>query len=426
MRMSINAKQFKSGNLTLLYQDVSGDTPRVSLVLLNGRRLDELILSRIGSTLVDTHKYSPYKEHIVLDQNFEKLAFKVFDEIVNLQKVDPALAVGCADYFFGYACTLYWDLIKNRGSKNQARILLEKICLIVDKWEKRRKKRIHKGTPYFFLTFVYRQMGDIDSAFASAFKAIKEDQDSKDPILGSSAYKTSPAYKYASIVDDKDNYLYDAVAELRKMLKGYVTEFNKLVPHRFSIGQVDIKFFQGGARLEQLGHFFVYTLESIRKYLAQMQTLPDNDFYRMKNTRDIFNLCLITDKIIESKYIASFRNHVPKRDMYMSDGVVLLFEDKQWVTSLTPNQKKNPKKNLKISPRLPKDPKDLIDKLFLNPISFTCNNRAVNIEMRFVLLAYGLRNIGAHEIEKQDVFVSEYKKIIKWLIFSIFVAVSSL
>lgn len=420
------SRRLRHGLLDIVYSQVAGGVPSIEFVGLDGQRLDALIRSRIDSTLVGTYRYQPYNEHIHIDPDFERLASKVFDEIASLHNSYPLVSVSCADFFFNHVCTIYWDLIINKGSKNLARAFLEEICSIVDRWEKRKRKRVHKGTPYFFLTFVYRQVGDIDSAFASAFRAIQEDKDSLDPVLGSGTYKNSPAYKYASIVDDINNYLYDAVTELRKMLKSYITEFNRTVPYRFAIRKIDIKLFQGNPRLGQIGHFFVYTLECIRKYLMQITTMPANDFYRMKNSRDIFNLCLITDKILEFKYKTEFRQHVPKRDMYMSDGVVLLFEDNQWISQLTSNQRKDPKMHLKISPRLPKNPRDLVDKLIINPINFTCNGRTANDQMRFMLLAYGLRNIGAHELEKQDVFVSEYKKIIKWLLFSTFMAINRL
>ncbi len=50
----------------------------------------------------------------------------------------------------------------------------------------------------------------------------------------------------------------------------------------------------------------------------------------------------------------------------------------------------------------------------------------MNDEMRFMLLAYGLRNIGAHAIEKQNVFVSRYREIVESLMFSIFVAINAI
>ena len=86
----------------------------------------------------------------------------------------------------------------------------------------------------------------------------------------------------------------------------------------------------------------------------------------------------------------------------------------------------DPKKYMNIQPSLPKDPKNLIRSLLLTQTPFNFNNSPVNNEMRFMLLAYGLRNFGAHEIEKQSIFVSKYKEIVENLMFSIFVAINAI
>ena len=206
------------GPFNIRYNDKPGDTPEILAALYNNNDLHNLININVSSTLVGTYKYEPYNEHICISSNFEKVAFEIFDEIINVKRINPSFAVALADFFFQRCCIVYWNLIINIGSKNQACVFLEKICELVDKWEKSRKQEIHKGTPYFFLTFIYRELGDIDSAFASAFRAIKEDIASKDPILGVGAYRNSPAFKYVSIKDDKANYLYNDVMEIRKFM----------------------------------------------------------------------------------------------------------------------------------------------------------------------------------------------------------------
>lgn len=424
--MAVNPLTLASGQLRISYIPVQGSVPVVRSIHFNNNDLAALIQVKISSTLLGTCKYPPFKESISLDPSFKKLSYDIFDEITNLHTIRPDLAVSCADFFFNHTCSLYWNLIANNGSKNLACALLEEVCLMVNRWERSRRRKIHKGTPYYFLTFAYREMGDIDSAFASAFKATREDQTSLDPILGAGAYRNSPAYKYVTLVDDTNNYLYDVILQLRKMLEDYVKKFNSSINYTFSINDIDTRFLRNTSDLEHISHFFVYILESIKKYLEQPQTLPNNDFYRIKNSRDIFNLCLITDKILEFKYKTSFRTYIPRRPMYMSDEVVLLFEDKHWIGALTPAQKRDPKGHMNISPSIPNDPSKLIKALALNQTTFTFNLMPLNNEMRFVLLAYELRNIGAHAIEKQSVFVSKYKEIVKNLLFSIFVAINAL
>ena len=385
----------------------------------------QLIKQYNSANFVGICKYGSYRERVSLDPQFRTFAHQIFDEIHNLQTNNLALSVGSADYFFNHVCGLYWDLIVNKGSKNLACAFLEEICLMVNKWENR-SRRIHKGTPYYFLTFAYREMGDIDSAFASAFKAIHEDEKSVDPILGAGSYKNSPAFKYASIVDDKANYLYDVVVEIRDMINMYITKFQSHVSYQFSIVDIDNKFLRGDPDLEDVAHFFVYTLESINKYLNQIPTLPRNDFYKLKNSRDIFNLCLVIDKILQYKYESSFKSYRPGRSMYISDGIVLFFDEKGWIPALTNAQKRDPKSYMNIQPPLPNSTTRKINKILSNTSLLTFNGSPVNDEMRFMLLAHCLRNIGAHEIKKLSIFVSRYKKIVENLLFSVFVSINNL
>lgn len=366
-----------------------------------------------------------FKEFMQLDFDFEKFAYEIFEKISNVYQTKPDLALSLSDFFFNNACVLYWQLI-NQGNKNLARIFLEKMCLLTDNWEKQSDKINHKGTPYYFLTYTYRELGNIDAAFASAFKAIEEDKHNMDPLFGDGTYKNAPAYKYISLKDDKQNYLIDAINELRNFLNNYINDFNKI--EQFSLQDIDSKIFQSDkGELEQIGHFLVYNLELISKYKNQITTLPDNDFYRMKNIRDIFNLCLIIDKILQVKYEGVFNQYATDRNMYISDGTVLLFEDRHWIDQLVDDEREKPRLALRtIRPAIPDRLETIIDQLFTNPIQFTIKGKPFNKQMKIILFAYLLRNMGAHEIGKDDTYVKEYSQIIKWLLFAIFIAVNVL
>jgi len=415
--------QLSIRNFNIDYDMVPNEIPKIKTVIYKGENLASLIQTRIYSTIYGTKQYQPFKEFIQIDPEFEKLGFEIFREINGVQQIKPEMAIALADFFFNQICIFYWSLIRN-GSKNLAQIFLEKICLLVDGWEKQTK--IHKGTLYYFLTFVYRELGNTDAAISSAFKAIEEDKRNLDPLFGVGTYKKSPAYKYVSLKDDKNNYLFDTICELRKFLNDYAIKFDKI--ESFSLQDLDKKIFQSSNNeLEQIGHFLMYNVELISKYEKQMSTLPHNDFYRMKNIRDIFNLCLITDKILQIKYETVFKQYGNTRKMYIKDGVVLLFEDKKWINSLSNSEKKDPRSVLnKIQPEIPDKLVDLITQFFTAPIKFTCCGKNLNYQMRFMLFASALRNMGAHEIGKDDTYVEKYALVIKWLFYSIFVALKAL
>ncbi len=118
-------------------------------------------------------------------------------------------AIGVADYMFGVYTTYLDKVMQTNTSINYSTRFLEKIIDFTRDWEERNNFLIHKGSPYYFLTSFYLSVKDIDSAFASMFNAIEEDKRSKPLITGNDDdYKNAPAYKYASLVDDRDNYLH--------------------------------------------------------------------------------------------------------------------------------------------------------------------------------------------------------------------------
>jgi hypothetical protein len=422
---------YRSATLQIGYQARLNDFPVVSAIIFKGRNLSDQVIETIESTLTGVRQYHPFSEMVLLDSAYEKLLFEYFDEIHDLSQTNLGLSIVCTDTFFNLTCSRYWELIARNGSKNLALSFLEEICKLVDKWEMKRKGRVHKGTPYFFLTFVYREMGDIDSAFAAAFKAIREDQKSSDPLFGKGKYKEAPAYKYVTIIDDKSNFLYETVIQLRSLINTYVQEFNTKINPNFSINDLDSKFLRGNKDLENVAYIFVYTVEVIKKYLEQLHTLPANDFYKIKNLQTIFNLCLVVDKILEHKFKRTFKRNVRGRDMCISDGVVLLSAKKGWIPTLTADETRNPRALIgKISPTISDDVGKCVKDLILNPIPFNYVTLAattpVTTEFRQMLLAHKLRNEGAHSLEKQAILVSKYKEIVEHLMFAIFIAVDAL
>jgi hypothetical protein len=427
--------QINTTKLQITYHNVANNFPEIDSILFRGYNLDSLISGIINSSQIHTIvQNSLPTDKVILDPLFEKIMSEYFDEIHSLSTTNPSLCVPCADKFFNICGSKYFSLIF-QGSKNLAALLLEEILKFVHRWEKK-KKRVHKGTPYYFLTYSYREMGDIDCAFASAFKAIREDRLSCSNLFGSTRYKQSPAYRYITLVDGRDNYLYETITNLRNLLNVYVVKYQALTQRNFTINDIDRKFLQHGGNLENAAFTFVYTLELIKKYETQMPYLPSNDFYKIRNLQNIFNLCLVIDKILQHKYYRRFRKNTNNR-MYISDGIILLFEDKHWIPRLTPAQKTAP--GSLIGPirigqnTLPNDISGLINNLVISPPGMTIDlngtlNRSIVVtpEMRNLFLAHKLRNEGAHSIQRETVLVTKYYQIMESLMFALFASIEML
>ena len=66
----------------------------------------------------------------------------------------------------------------------------------------------------------------------------------------------------------------------------------------FCIKRIDQKI--SNMNLKDIRGLFNYSIESLLKYRNQFTQLPlQNDFYRIMNIQNIFNMCLVMDKILE-------------------------------------------------------------------------------------------------------------------------------
>lgn len=346
-----------------------------------------------------------------------------FNAIITLYDNNKkGLSISLADYFFNNYKEISWNIIRTQGSKNLAGEFLEALLLKTIEWERRRKRLIHKGTPYYFLTSIYLAMNDIDSGFASMFKAIEEDKRTKvDATQNEDEYKKSAAYKYASLLDDKFNYLYQSVMRIRNYLSGILTTFNKNTIYNLTLNDIDKKFFDNDD-LEELKFVFVYLMEKYLKYSAQFSELKiSNEFYELRNSSNIFDLCIIIDKILENKYEHKYRITFPNRSLYLGGLIWCLFDDKGWISGIA--HAGNLKR--KLSPKiLDMSPERTF--YHITSGSVTLNGVSITNVMGVMLLVWRLRNWGAHTIKREKVFVNKYEEIFEKLLWSFLIAVESL
>ncbi len=112
----------------------------------------------------------------VLNQSkFKEEAFNVFDNYNEYKHHDAFFNNFAQLWMYYHTEGRFWD------AENVWKLALE----ITQEWEiKNPKKRIHKGTPYYFLSVTNITKGDLEKGFLTMHQGLKEDQDSwdqKDP-----------------------------------------------------------------------------------------------------------------------------------------------------------------------------------------------------------------------------------------------------
>ena len=417
---------YKKDHIEIEYFDIPDyDLPYILSIRVNDEDLRSSIYESLKGVSYRIQDISPWDENIYLPDNIDNIIEIFLPSIIySCDNGEKLLSIAFADYFFNHFASFCWSVINTHGSKNIACKFLEILTSKIRTWELKEERLIHKGTPYYFLTALYFSMNDIDSGFASMFKAIEEDRRTKGGALEDIyAYKRSPAYMYASLIDNEQNYLYNSVKKLRDFLNHIIDEFNQFTSYNLSLEDLDIKFLNVlDNKIEEIKYLFIYGVEKYLKYKEQFKELQiENDFYKIKNSSNIFEFCLIADKILETKYETTYRNSYPGRPIYISGLILCLFNDKGWI----PNIPEIRQFQNNLSPKvIQQDPKLMLHNLFNNPIYY--NGIPINNEMRIMLLVWRLRNWGAHTIKKEEIFVTQYEDIVKWLLWSILIAIETL
>lgn len=410
-------------NIQISYLDTQDIFPLIVDARINDENISEIIGDCLNELKYKLTPASPWDEEIILPDSLNEIMDITFNAIRNLYDNDEKyLSVSLADYFFNLCAKLSWKIIAVNGSKNLASEFLEILILKTREWEDSRGILIHKGTPYYFLTSIYLSMNDVDSGFASMFKAIEEDKRTKyDATNNYDEYKKSAAYKYASLLDDKFNYLYHSVMRIRSYIDGVINIFNQNTTYNLSLNDVDQKFLNNDD-MEELKFVFVYVLEKFLKYHDQFSEFKlSNEFYELRNSSNIFELCIIVDKILEKKYESKYRITFPNRRLYLSGLVWCLFDDKGWITGI--NHAGELKDNL--SPNI----LDMSPERTFHHItsgSATLSGVPISNEMGAILLTWRLRNWSAHTLKREKIFVSKYQELFERLMWAFLIAIEAI
>jgi hypothetical protein len=137
-----------------------------------------------------------------------------------------------------------------------------------------------------------------------------------------------------------------------------------------------------------------------------------NDFAKMRNRAVLFDLCLVIDETLRSKY--------PPSD-YISHGVYNLCKNRGWV----PLDNNTGDLNSNLNPKVSGDAAPKPDVTVPSILDHTMTYRGVRITepMSCLLLAWHLRNYAAHDLAPQTILVSRLDEIIQALMSALFVSV---
>jgi hypothetical protein len=394
---------FSSGNITIEF-DGDGRTQRI---LSNGTDIRTIVFQLTSTPLVG--------RTVALPERLYQLANQVFDAIhdVNRQGLNGFIAITAADRFFESFTPLRQSLF-GFGFQLASSEMWAQLLRCTLSWESSHSAHIHKGTPFFFLGESLIFQGDIDTAFLFIYNALEEDKAWSSALNRPNEYKQAPAYLTATISDNQANALYNAVVRpIREEIAKYALSFSSATSASFTLADFQANFLDKAA-LEEIIFFFVYNMyvHLQRNRFKQARHFFENDFTKIKNLDMIFNMCLIIEEFLQHRFAGG------RSPYYISDGVLELARTRQWIASGETVKQFFGKLS---GVNLDADPTTTVPVLLSGNVLY--DNQPLRQELRYLLLAWHLRNYGGHNIRAQDVLVKSYDQIFGWLMYALFIAI---
>ena len=350
-----------------LFEDVLNATKQIYENKEYQQKYNNTELRRVGSLLCATlfESLAGFWEQMLLSQNLDRLGISFWRQIL--------------------------DIVNNWQENNDGIF-------------------IHKGTPYYFLAENYFLVGDLDSAFTYLHNALKIDEQTwqweREGHVG--------AYSLSKMIDDPYTQMNYLTKNHRKQLDGFIKKFNSEFGD-LTLEEVSNKFLKNEEKYHIISYFFVFTFHSIIHHMHNLKLeTPENYFSKVRSLDMIFNLCLIIDDILKNRFLDSF----PDDKKYISNGIheyckkfnfdYMTFQ-KNWKQERK-FDRTNPNKTIQLL--LQKEEK--------------YEGNSLPKEVFTLMLAHYCRNIGAHSLNENSFFVTQYQKIIDELMMGLFLAIKSI
>jgi len=399
----------KCANLSINYDTSSN---KVSTIILNGEALRPQVRTLLNQHPKDQGHPFTTKVRYFFDKQIETICKEVFEavkEIKTKYKNDVLAAYVASTLFEAFAA--YWrqELLEHGLLKTGVSFWQEVISLTLD-WESKNKPiTIHKGTPFFFLAFNCLENGDKDNGFTYLYNALEDDK--KLPDLNYP--QDAPAYLTATMSDKPRNFMYSLVRDQRLLLSNFLikhkSEFSEL-----KLIDFDKKFLQN-VDLADVVYFFVYNFHTIFDQDRNTnQIILQNEFSRLKTLDLFFNIGLIIDQVLSH---AASQADVTCTGM--KDAVVWWVDNNLGVNQTTFNSLIGTS-NLNINSQT-------LDQVLPTLLSNISNpSSSIPKEVFAMLVAYKIRNHGAHNLNQQQILTSRYDEILSRLFNALFLAVQIL
>ncbi len=283
----------------------------------------------------------------------------------------------------------------------------ERALEIAYDWENQDpNKRIHKGTPYYFLGVTHILNSDLEKGFLLMHQALEEDKKTHNVDA-----PPTPAHAFVTLDHEEQNQFFrQQVIEIASFLDEMLEKYRSQRGGTLTLMDFKSKFL-ADTGLQETIFYFVFTTFRLERLLKESGSTPtESVFGSLLEANTLFDLCLIIDGAIKAK------NNTAKRK-YFSDQVKFL--SSQAALSL------NAGKVGKLGQDFQSDFSKTLSKLLTSDYVYEDGTNPRPIE-EDLAIAYGFRNFGAHRIEDQPVVYQNFADIVQRILNALFFAVEEL
>jgi hypothetical protein len=326
-------------------------------------------------------------------QKFKRASFEYFDL--------PSLPYTSHDAYFENF-TVYWKKhCLDRGDYKHAEWIWQIAIETALEWEQTRKKRIHKGTPYYFLAVTSIVKGDIERGFALMSQAYSEDV-----ITHGKEEVDTPAAKFLRFDADAEyQFFREELQRVKRFFENEVLKQGNLDYANFVrrfIRNIDVP-----SSTKFLFTYSVFRLDSIWQMRGVSSPDKPNIFLNLLTASLVFNLCKVLEDLLKTKTSCHNKKNEFSENLKRLAG--------KYVHTL--DYGKNFKGDFNTD-KFPGVLQDLIDR------TYKVDGRCPDDRERALLISLGIRNCSGHLLEER-LFIENLDLFVSSLISSIFLCLET-
>jgi hypothetical protein len=365
------------------------------LLIIEGRRYYiASIEPAIDQAFIDLH--ASYLSNQPLHwESFKAKAIKFFDNNYSNQ--------GAIDLYFNNF-TIIWNHYLSKGLLEEAEQIWKLALEPALAWESNNPgKRIHKGTPYYFWGIVAIKRGDLDRGYILMHEALQEDV-----LTHGTSSPDTPAFAFAALNYLKvDQAFRHWVLQEAKYLDKRIDEYRTSRGFTLTLKQFQSDYLETPPSIESI-YLLAYNVARLLKLDNMPPYILSSPFAGQLLQNLLFDMVQVVNTTIKHKNQTKWKMIDHINFLSINAGIQL-------------TKKKLKEANKAFQSDFSRTAQDLLDS------TFTFNDGSTpNLLQSDLIITYGLRNRGAHNISSSPLLWQRYGEIRRSVFNTFFLSVEIL